>query len=220
MYPDRGRIERTRIAPAPRREIEAMMQRFSAWAEDLVTTMLPGYRDALQRDRVTYRPCERTLTQGLHVDTSYGRPSRGRAMLRVFCNINATNRPRVWQVGEAFEPFVSHFLPAARSTEAWGMWLLHRLGITRERRTAYDRLIADVRRLAKADADYQRRAPRRIVEFPSGSSWVAITDLAVHGAMSGQHSLDQTFFLPAAAMRDPSRSSLRILERLTGHPLV
>jgi len=42
----------------------------------------------------------------------------------------------------------------------------------------------------------------------------------LHGAISGQHSLDQTFFLPTAAMHDPSRSSLRILERLSGHRLV
>ena len=42
----------------------------------------------------------------------------------------------------------------------------------------------------------------------------------LHGAMSGQHSLDQTFYLPVEAMNDPSRSSLRILERLTGEALV
>jgi 3-deoxy-D-manno-oct-2-ulosonic acid (Kdo) hydroxylase len=77
-----------------------------------------------------------------------------------------------------------------------------------------------LRRLGKHNEDYQRDAPRRIVEFPAGACWIAITDLVLHGALSGQHSLDQTFFLPAAAMRDPSRSSLRILERLSGRRLV
>ena len=220
MYPEEGRIERTKIAPAPRREVEAMMLRFSSWAQTLVETLLPAYRPALQRDRVTYRPCERSIPQGLHVDTSYGRPSCGRAMLRVFSNINTTNRPRVWQVGEHFEPFVGHFLPAARTTAERSSWLLRLLGITRGRRTAYDRLIADIRRLAKSDADYQERAARRITEFPSGSTWLAITDLVVHGAISGQHSLDQSFFLPATAMHDPSRSSLHILQRLTGRTLI
>jgi hypothetical protein len=42
----------------------------------------------------------------------------------------------------------------------------------------------------------------------------------LHGAISGQHSLDQTFYLPVEAMKDSSRSSLRILERLAGHALV
>ena len=90
----------------------------------------------------------------------------------------------------------------------------------RSTKTAYDLLVAELRRIAKHDREYQSAAPRRIVEFPSGSSWFAITDLVVHGAVSGQHSLDQTFFLPAVEMADPSRSSLRILERLTGRALV
>ena len=80
-------------------------------------------------------------------------------------------------------------------------------------------MIAQLRRLGKRDEAYQRTAPRRIVEFPSGSSWLAITDLVLHGAVSGQHSLDRTFYLPATAMRDPSRSSLSILERMTGRKL-
>jgi hypothetical protein len=58
------------------------------------------------------------------------------------------------------------------------------------------------------------------VSFPTGSAWIAITDLVLHGASSGQHSLDQTFFLPAEAMREPALSSLRILERLSGRNLL
>ena len=220
LDPDRGTIEHTKIQGEARREIEAMMRRFSAWAESAVATLLPSYSGALERDRVTYRPCDRSIPQGMHVDSSYSRPTRGRGMLRLFTNINVTGRPRVWQVGEPFEPFVARFLPSTRRASALGSWLLHRLGITRARQTAFDRLMADIRRVAKSDERYQQTAPRAIVEFPSGASWLAITDLAVHGAISGQHSLDQTFFLPVPAMRDPSRSSLRILERLTGRALV
>jgi hypothetical protein len=142
-------------------------------------------------------------------------------MLRVFCNIDPLNRPRVWQIGETFEPFARRFLPAVRLRRPGrAASLLGHLGIVGGRKTAYDLLLAELRRLGKDDADYQRTAPRRVVEFPSGSTWLAITDLVLHGAMSGQHSLDQTFFLPASAMRTPSRSSLHILERLRGHALV
>ena len=220
MDPDRGTIERTKIQGSARREVEAMMQRFSAWAERAVATLVPTYDTALERDRVTYRPCDRSVPQGMHVDSSYSRPTGGRGMLRLFSNINVSGRPRVWQVGEPFEPFVRRFLPSTRRASTFGSWLLHRLGVTRGRQSAFDRLMADIRAVAKSDAEYQRNAPRTIVEFPSGSSWLALTDLAVHGAISGQHSLDQTYFLPVAAMRDASRSSLRILERLTGRPLV
>ena len=83
----------------------------------------------------------------------------------------------------------------------------------------YDCMVEDIRKLVKDDVDYQKNAPRKIVEFPRGSTWLAITDMVLHAAVSGQHSLDQTFFLPFTGMRDPSRSPLRILERLSGESL-
>lgn len=220
--PERGTFERTKIQGEARREIEAMMQRFTAWADGIISTLFPSYRPALERERATYRPCVRSTPQGMHIDTSYKYPSQGRGMLRIFCNINPSGQPRVWQIGEPFEPFVSRFLISPSRFGTWRDWLLHRLGVAglRRTRTAYDRLVADIRRLAKSDDQYQTTAPRQLVEFPVGSSWIALTDLAVHGAISGQHSLDQTFFLPVSAMREPERSSLRILERMTGRALV
>ncbi len=220
--PECGKFERTKIQGEARREIEAMMQRFTVWADGIISALFPSYHPALERERATYRPCARSTPQGMHIDTSYKYPSQGRGMLRLFCNINPSGQPRVWQIGEPFEPFVSHFLPATSRLSAWRDWLLNRLLAARVRRTrtAYDRLVADIRRLAKGDDQYQTTAPRQLVEFPVGSSWIALTDLAVHGAISGQHSLDQTFFLPVSAMREPARSSLRILERLTGRTLV
>ncbi|HYD50277.1 MAG TPA: Kdo hydroxylase family protein [Terriglobales bacterium] len=217
---DRGRIERTRIAAAPRRELEAMMHRFGEWADQLLADLAPAYSDKVDRDRITFRPSNRSRTQGMHVDSSYGHPSQGRGMLRVFTNINVSGRPRQWQIGERFEPFVERFLPRVPAQiRSRGARLLEFLGITRGRQTPYDRLMAEIRRVGKNDESYQTSAPRRIVTFPSGSTWIAITDLVVHGAMSGQFSLDQTYFLPLAAMEDRSRSSLAILERMTGKTL-
>jgi hypothetical protein len=37
--------------------------------------------------------------------------------------------------------------------------------------------------------------------------------------MSGQFALEQTFYLPVNAMKDPQRSPLRVLERLVGRTL-
>lgn len=220
--PERGMFERTKIQGEARREIESMMQGFTAWADGIISTLFPGYRPSLERERATYRPCIRSTPQGMHIDTSYKYPSQGRGMLRIFCNINPNGQPRVWQIGEPFEPFVSRFLTSPSRFDICRDWLVHRLGVAglRRTRTAYDRLVADIRRLAKSDDQYQTTAPRQLVEFPVGSSWIALTDLAVHGAISGQHSLDQTFFLPVPAMREPERSSLRILERMTGRALV
>lgn len=219
--PRLGHVLHARM-PSPGREaLEAMMARYSDWAAALVAELLPDYTGKLVRDRLTYRPCERADEQGLHVDASYGRPTEGRGMLRVFCNINPTGRPRVWRVGEPFEPFARRYVPTARTPRISRIEeLLARLGVTKGRRTAYDRFMADIRGQVKRDEDYQRSGPQRVVSFPTGAAWIAITDLVLHGATSGQHSLDQTFFLPVEAMRDPALSSLRILERLSGHSLL
>lgn len=142
-------------------------------------------------------------------------------MLRVFTNINPVNRLRIWQLGEPFEPFVQRFLPDVKvSGPSWFSTLLARLGVIDGAKTKYDQYIAALRALGMRDKEYQAFAPRELMEFPAGSSWIAITDLVLHGAISGQHSLDQTFYLPVEAMNDPSRSPLRILERLTGEALV
>jgi hypothetical protein len=216
----RGRFARTDIAPAVRRPLESMMARFSTWATDLIAELFPSYPAALTQDRVTYRPHERNATQALHVDSSYGYPTEGRGMFRLFTNVDPSGRPRVWQVGEPFESFARRFVPGIRLREPGPIEsLLSRIRIRRGRRTLYDDVIAELRLLGKRDREYQRTAPREIVTFPSGSSWLAITDLVPHGAVSGRHSLDQTFFLPATGMVDPHRSSLYILERLIGRQL-
>jgi hypothetical protein len=215
------RLLRAEVKASARPELEAMMRRYGAWAEDLLTTLFPSYVAALGRDRITYRPNQRSDAQPLHVDAGYAYPTQGRGMLRVFCNIDPLDRPRVWHVGERFEGFARRYLPAARVRRpGWTASMLARVGVVGGAKTAYDLMIAELRRLVKSDAEYQRSAPRRVVEFPSGSAWIAITDLLLHGALSGQHSLDQTFFLPPEAMSDESRSSLRILERLSGRQLV
>ena len=66
----------------------------------------------------------------------------------------------------------------------------------------------------KADLAYQAQAPQSRHEFMPGDTWLVFTDQVSHAAMDGQYALEQTFYLPVHAMRDPSRSPLRVLERL------
>jgi hypothetical protein len=215
------RLVRAVIKPTALPDLERMMARFSAWAGDLLATLAPAYPPAMDVDRVTYRPNQRHAVQPLHVDSAYGYPTQGRAMLRIFCNIDPLRRPRVWHIGEPFEAFARRFLPAAHpETPGWTSSLFARLGVVGGAKTPYDLLLAELRRLGKRSEEYQRTAPRRILEFQPGDCWIALTDLVLHGAISGQHSLDQTYFVPPTAMRDPSRSSLRILERLSGRRLI
>ncbi|MBS0299968.1 MAG: Kdo hydroxylase family protein [Proteobacteria bacterium] len=215
-----GKMVRAQIKDAARCDLEAIMARYGQWTENVMTQLFPSYCQALDRKRITYRPFPRNSTQALHIDSSYGYPTQGRSMLRIFTNINPVNRLRIWQLGEPFEPFVQRFLPDVHvSGPSWFASLLARLGIVDGVKTKYDQYIAALRTLGMRDKEYQASAPRKLMEFPAGSSWIAITDLVLHGAISGQHSLDQTFYLPVEAMNDPSRSPLRILERLTGEVL-
>ena len=217
----RGRLVHARVRRDARKDVQGMLARFGEWAEARLLELFPGYGPALVRDRVTYRPYARDTVQSLHMDATYGFPTEGRCMLRLFCNVNPAERPRVWQVGELFEPFASRFLPSVHPRNPrFRSLLASRLGIVDGRPTAYDQLMLDIKEAAASDKEYQRTAPREVLEFPPGSCWIALTDLVLHGAISGQHSLDRTWFLPFEAMHDPGRSSLRILERLTGRPLV
>ena len=217
------RLEFNTVRRAEKREIEAMLRRYAKWSRELLETLVPEYAAACQQDRIIYRPVSRKQVQGMHVDSSWFHPTQGRAKLRIFCNIDPKGRNRVWQVGEPFEQLVSRYLPQVRGTRNWaekaGDRIASLTGIMKGRPTDYDYLLADIRDGAKQDKTYQNTSPRRVVEFPVGSTWVALTDVVLHGAISGQHSLDQVFFLPQSVFKDPSRSALGILERASGRKL-
>ena len=132
--------------------------------EDVITQLFPSYREGLDRKRVTYRPFPRNSTQSLHIDSSYGYPTQGRGMLRIFTNINPVNRPRIWQLGEPFEPFVGRFLPSVCLTRpSWVSSILSRLGIVDGTKTKYDQYIAALRALGIRE--------RSTSEQPRARSW-------------------------------------------------
>jgi 3-deoxy-D-manno-oct-2-ulosonic acid (Kdo) hydroxylase len=207
-----------------RQEIEAMLRRYSAWSRGLLETLVPEFAETCEQNRIIYRPAERAQRQGLHVDTTYLYPTQGRSKLRIFCNIDPMGRPREWEIGERFELFAKRYLPSIRVERPWFQTAADRaaslVGIVKGQRTGYDHVLEEIRKRGKSDRDFQKKSPRRNVSFPPGSAWVALTDLCLHGGVSGQHALDQVFFLPPEVMHDPSRSALKILERLSGHALV
>lgn len=221
---DADRLLFNSIRMPEKREIEAMLRRYSVWSRDLLETLVPDFARACEQNRIIYRPAERAQRQGLHVDTTYLYPTQGRSKLRIFCNIDPMGRPREWEIGERFEIFAQRFLPSIRVERRWFEAAADRaaslVGIVKGQRTGYDHVLEEIRQLGKKDDDFQKRSPRRNFSFPAGSAWVALTDVVLHGGVSGQHALDQVFFLPPEIMRDPSRSALRILERLSGHTLV
>jgi len=138
----------------------------------------------------------------------------------VFTNVNPDGRARAWRIGSDFEGVASRFAPRLSLPWPGSAFVLRAVGATRSHRSAYDALMLQLHDRMKEDTDYQQSTPQTAFEFPSGSTWMAFTDQVSHAAMAGQYQLEQTFYLPVAAMIDESRSPLRILERLKSRRLV
>jgi hypothetical protein len=207
--------------------LRAMLERFAVHSQALIAALFPRYAKQAAPAHVTFRPCAiagrassvRKDDSRLHVDAFPANPTGGARILRVFTNLNPDAVPRTWRVGEPFADLAKKFLPRARRAWPGEAALLRALRVTRRRRSGYDHLMLELHDSTKADDLYQQSAPQERVDFPAGSTWILFSDQVSHAAMSGQHMMEQTLMLPVAAMRDPETSPLRVLERMTGHPL-
>lgn len=209
-------------------QLKAMLERFSCDAFNLIKELLPHYAHQLIVARTSYRPVQvsnrktsyRKDDKRLHVDAFPSAPNQGQRILRVFCNINPHGEDRVWRIGEPFEKVAARFLPTIGKplpAKAMAMWLLK---ITKSYRTKYDHYMLNLHNAMKADEEYQQSAEQQEIRFPPGSSWIVGTDQVSHAAMEGQYLLEQTFHLPLKAMKDESKSPLRVLEKMLGEKLV
>jgi hypothetical protein len=228
LDPATGQINNAALLAADVPGLTAMVERFSQSAERLIRDLLPRYAPVLERARASFRPVEiagratspRHDDRLLHVDAFPTRPMRGRRILRVFSNIAPDGAGRDWAVGEPFADFAGRFLPRADRLLPGTAWALERLGLTKGRRSAYDRIMLRLHDFAKLDASYQRNGPKAAVTFPAGTSWICFTDQVLHAALAGHCALEQTFHLPPDVMADPTRSPLSVLQRLAGRPLL
>lgn len=208
--------------------LKNMLHRFSKQAEQLVHNLFSPYASSLQLGRTSFRPVEiagrvssyRKDDTRLHVDAFPATPNQGRRILRVFTNINPHGQARHWRVGEPFLEVAKRFLPLANKQWLGSAALLKWLKLTKSKRTAYDHYMLQIHNQMKADLDYQTHAQQQSIYFAPGSSWIVQTDHVSHAAMSGQHVLEQTFYLPVNAMMNPALSPLRVLEHLTGSTLI
>ena len=225
--PASGHIGNTSLAGVEAECLRAMMRRFGDAAERLLHDLLPPYAPTLERARTSFRPAEiagrkyspRHDDRLLHVDAFPSRPMRGHRILRLFCNIASDGAPRAWRVGEPFPDFARAFLPRAGAAVPGSAWLLRQFGITKGRRSEYDRIMLRLHDAGKLDAGYQSAAPRAELTFAAGTTWLCFTDQVLHAALAGHCALEQTFHLPITAMTHPERSPLRVLERLAGRVL-
>ncbi|TFH49769.1 MAG: 3-deoxy-D-manno-oct-2-ulosonic acid (Kdo) hydroxylase [Lysobacterales bacterium] len=206
-----------------------MMARYAQFCRDLCATLMGERANRLRIARTSFRPVEiegrKSRTVGsddtlLHVDSFSSRPMEGRRILRVFTNVNPVGKPRVWNVGEPFESLASRFLPRLRKPWPGERAALRMLYVTKSYRTLYDHYMLRLHDDMKGDSEYQHSVPFTRVELAAGSTWVCFTDQVSHAALSGQHVLEQTFYLDVEDMVRAERSPLRVLEFLVRRPLV
>jgi hypothetical protein len=224
---DGARLKGARGTAEDLSELTAMVARFAQSASDLVVTLFPRYAPFVQRARTSYRPQPavgrrvswRKDDSRLHLDAFPSRPTHGERILRVFSNVNPV-ADRVWRVGEPFDAVARNFLPRIRDPLPGSAAVLAALKVTKRRRSAYDHLMLNLHDRAKEDTAYQRDCAQQVVHFAPGTTWMCFSDQVMHAAVSGQYMLEQTIHLPVAALYDPSRAPLAILERMTGRTLV
>lgn len=217
-----------RLTDAERIQLQAMLERFAQSAYTLIKNYFPNYVKALTMARTSYRPLQvsnrkssyRKDDKRLHVDAFPSAPNQGKRILRVFANINPHGEDRIWRIGEPFAKVAEKFIPQIKPHNSFVARALAALKITKSYRTAYDHYMLNMHDQMKADESYQQNCNQQEVRFPPASAWIVQTDDVSHAAMQGRYMLEQTFSLPVCAMRDESRSPLRILEKILAKPLV
>ncbi len=183
----------------------------------MVDSLFPTYTPHLLWGRTSYRPAEikgrktskRKDDTRVHVDSFAATPVNGLRILRVFCNINPNEEPRIWHLGEPFSKVLTTFssrIPPYNLTRAK---LLKLVKATKTLRSPYDHYMLKLHDTMKLDDDYQQTLNKYRFDFPSQSTWLVFTDQVSHAALSGQFLLEQTFYLPVEAMQKPELSPLK-----------
>ncbi|MFY7698366.1 MAG: Kdo hydroxylase family protein [Legionella sp.] len=208
--------------------IQHFMRGFANYSRELLNTLLPHYKTSLQWGRTSFRPMEidgrkssrRKDDTRLHVDAFPATPVNGLRILRVFCNINPYQQPRIWNLGESFATVLATFAGSIPPFNPKIAKLLHWLKATKSLRSPYDHYMLKLHDQMKLDNHYQKTVTKKQVSFPANSTWIVFTDQVSHAAISGQYLLEQTFYLPVNAMIDPSHSPLKQWEQYKQQRLI
>jgi len=208
-----------KLADQQKQLLQSIMVRFHNESKALIDNVLPHYQTTIKAGRTSLRTQEAAGRKSspkkndnrLHVDAFPSTPMGDQRILRVFCNINPHNQPRVWHLGEPFTDIVKRFITMIEPPLPGMHCLLKLFKITKKTRTCYDHYMLQIHDRMKLDLKYQREAPKVKIKFPSGSSWIVFSDVTPHAALSGQYMLEQTFYLPYQAMQQPSLSPQMIL---------
>lgn len=214
--------------PEQQKVLHAMMKRYAEASGKFLLSLIPHYQKTIVQAKTSFRPVEifgrkssyRKDDTRLHIDSFPSNPVQGKRILRLFTNINPDGKSRVWRSGEDFHELVNKLAPRINPPPFGVARFLNLFGITKSLRSPYDHYMMKIHDEMKRDMQYQKEVFQEELAFLPGSSWAVFTDQVSHAAMSGQHVFEQTFYLPAAGLKDPSTSPLAVLERYFQKQLV
>jgi len=214
--------------------LRRILRGFSRRSAEFLSGFLSPYAGKWKLDYASYRPIEEegrparlhARNDLLHFDSFPTRPTNGGRILRFFVNLHPA-KSRVWLTSETFESFGPRFARAGnmlasargnRMTRAMRP-MASMLRLPFGSRPPYDEFMRRCHNAMKEDAEFQQHSPKQRWEFPPNSAWMVFTDCVSHAVLSGQYALEQTFQIPQAALVEPQRSPLAILEKIAGQPL-
>jgi hypothetical protein len=214
-------------------QLRCILHDYSQSSIEFLRTFLAPYAEKWKLEFASFRPIEEkgrparlhARNDLLHFDSFPTRPTNGARILRFFTNINPSQN-RVWLTSQTFEAFGPRMVRAGGLTAPLENPLLRgvnslarALHLRKANSSPYDDLMHRCHNTMKEDSNFQETTPKHRWEFPPNSSWMVFTDCVSHAVLSGQYALEQTFLIPQAALVEPQRSPLAILESLTGRRL-
>lgn len=204
--------------------LKNFLRRYALVSRKFVASLIPQYASSLIVAETSLRPLDinpfHKKRGRLHVDASPENPTKGYRLLRLFTNINQHGRPRLWRIGEPFERVVKRFAHKISAPLPGSASLLKFFKMTRQLRTPYDHYMLGMHNKMKQDDIYQSVVEKEETSFAAGSSWLVYTDQVSHAVLSGQHVLEQTFYLPPLSMQDKGTAPLHVLEKHLQRPLL
>ncbi len=209
-------------------QLKNLLHRYHQHTLALINSLFPSYQKHLTAGRTSLRTVEiagrsssyKKDDSRLHVDSFAATPVNGLRILRVFSNVNPHGVARIWQTGEPFSTVAKRFLPEIPSMSAVEQRLLHLFKITKTPRSLYDHFMLNIHNRMKKSIAYQQSVIKTTLSLPPKSSWIVYTDQVSHAAISGQHVLEQTFYLSPTAMHYPETTPLFVLEEMLKHSLI
>jgi 3-deoxy-D-manno-oct-2-ulosonic acid (Kdo) hydroxylase len=210
-------------------QLRRILNGYSHRAVEFLKTFLAPYAQNWKLEFASFRPIEEKGRQArlharndlLHFDSFPTRPTNGARILRFFTNINPSQN-RVWLTSQTFEAFGPRMVKAGGLTAPLENPLLRgvnslarALHLRKANSSPYDDLMHRFHNTMKEDSNFQETTPKHRWEFQPNSSWMVFTDCVSHAVLSGQYALEQTFLIPQAALVEPQRSPLAILESFT-----